>query len=94
MRGTVLRGWRETVPSGFDASPSLPCPMPALGPLAAIVAAVALSRAYLGVHYPSEVVVGVALGLASAWDVVALARRVVRRHREDGAVTEAGAGAG
>jgi undecaprenyl-diphosphatase len=63
-------------------------------PLAALVAAIALSRVYLGVHYPSDVLAGAALGLAIAWAVVALARRAVRRRREDGAVIEAGAGAG
>jgi undecaprenyl-diphosphatase len=63
-------------------------------PLAPLVAAIALSRVYLGVHYPSDVLAGAALGLAIAWAVVALARRAVRRRREDGAVIEAGAGAG
>ena len=63
-------------------------------PLAGLVAAIALSRVYLGVHYPSDVLAGAGLGLAIAWLVVALARRVVRARREDGAVTEAGARAG
>ena len=63
-------------------------------PLAGLVAAIALSRVYLGVHYPSDVLAGAGLGLAIAWLVVALARRVVRARREDGAVAEAGARAG
>ena len=63
-------------------------------PLAGLVVAIARSRVYLGVHYPSDVLAGAGLGLAIAWLVVALARRVVRARREDGAVTEAGARAG
>ncbi len=61
-------------------------------PLVALVAAIGLSRVYLGVHYPSDVLAGVALGAAVAWIVVAAARRAVRPAREDGAVIEAGAG--
>jgi len=63
-------------------------------PLAGLVAAIALSRVYLGVHYPSDVLAGAGLGMAIAWLVVALARRVVRARQEDGAVAEAGARAG
>jgi membrane-associated phospholipid phosphatase len=36
------------------------------GPLYAVAGALALSRLYLGVHYPSDTVAGVALGLAVA----------------------------
>ena len=37
--------------------------MPA-GPLYTVAGAMALSRVYLGVHYPSDIVAGAALGLA------------------------------
>jgi undecaprenyl-diphosphatase len=89
-----------SMPSGHAATAAAAAGVVALlhprlrAPLAALVAAIALSRVYLGVHYPSDVIVGAALGLAIAWLVVALARRVVRRRREDGAVIEAGAAAG
>ena len=89
-----------SMPSGHAATAAAAAGVVALlhprlrAPLAALVAAIALSRVYLGVHYPSDVIVGAVLGLAIAWIVVALARRVVRRRREDGAVIEAGAAAG
>ena len=44
-----------------------------------LVAAIGLSRVYLGVHYPSDVLAGLALGPAVAWLVVAAARRRVVR---------------
>lgn len=47
-------------------------------PLAALVALIGLSRVYLGVHYPSDVLAGLALGLAIAWAIVALARRAAQ----------------
>jgi undecaprenyl-diphosphatase len=41
-----------------------------------VIIAVAASRVYLGVHYPSDVVAGVAAGLAWALAVSAIERRV------------------
>lgn len=45
-------------------------------PVLGIAALVALSRVYLGVHFPSDVVAGAALGLGIAVVVVALGRRL------------------
>lgn len=48
-----------------------------LAPLVwAMAALVALSRVVLGVHFPSDIVAGMAVGCASAWLVTQLARRV------------------
>lgn len=44
-------------------------------PLLGLAAVIALSRVYLGVHYPLDVIGGAALGLSIAWATVALARR-------------------
>lgn len=45
-------------------------------PLFALATLIAVSRVYLGVHYPLDVVAGACLGLAVAWIAVGLARRV------------------
>ena len=52
----------------------------------AVAAAIALSRVWLGVHYPSDVVAGAALGALCGWLVVtALQAGVRRRRRQPGA---------
>ena len=49
--------------TSFAAARSLPLPAAAVYPVAA---ALALSRLYLGVHYPSDTLAGAALGEAVA----------------------------
>ncbi len=54
-----------------------------------VAALVALSRVYLGVHWPSDVLAGTAWGLACAWTALlacrAVERRVLRRQATAGA---------
>lgn len=45
-------------------------------PVLALAALIGLSRVYLGVHYPTDVVAGAALGLGIAAVAVALGRRI------------------
>lgn len=49
--------------SSFAAARAYSCLLPA-GPLYAVAAAMAVSRVYLGVHYPSDIVAGAVLGTA------------------------------
>jgi membrane-associated phospholipid phosphatase len=47
--------------------------LPALGAAELILATgIASSRVYLGAHYPLDVLVGIAIGIASAFSVAAL----------------------
>jgi undecaprenyl-diphosphatase len=90
LRGTV----GESLPSGH-ASTSFAGALalsyvvrravPALFVLAALIA---FSRVYVGVHYPSDVVVGAALGLVVALAAIALLR-ARRRTSEDRLLSEA-----
>jgi len=48
--------------SSFAAARAYSCLVPA-GPLYAVAGAMALSRVYLGVHYPSDIAAGAALGM-------------------------------
>jgi undecaprenyl-diphosphatase len=45
-------------------------------PLFGLATLIAVSRVYLGVHYPLDVIAGACLGLGVAWITVALARRI------------------
>lgn len=67
------RPWTSSFPSGHSASAAgfavgaaLESPW-TLVPLAPITGAVAYSRVHVGVHYPSDVLAGVALGSTVAW---------------------------
>ncbi|HEY3764531.1 MAG TPA: phosphatase PAP2 family protein [Gaiellales bacterium] len=80
-----------SMPSGhammaFTGAVLLAAVMPRLRwPLLVLAAAIGLSRVYLGVHYPSDVVVGAALGAALGAGAVLVLRRgeralAARRH--------------
>lgn len=47
-----------------------------------LAALVALSRVYLGVHYPSDVIVGACLGIAITWLMLLLFRRLWEKNKE------------
>ena len=44
----------------------------------AVAAAVAVSRVYVGVHWPSDVLAGAAWGALCGWAALAAARRILR----------------
>ena len=48
-----------------------------------LAALIACSRLYVGVHYPSDVLAGLAIGLFAAWSAWHL-QKYVRTHREKG----------
>lgn len=50
-------------------------------PLMILAALIACSRLYVGVHYPSDVLAGLAIGLFGAWAAWQL-QKYVRKHRE------------
>lgn len=60
---------------------------PASGPLIALAILVGLSRVYLGLHYPTDVLGGFLLGAFIGWLVVIAQRKLNRRNeaRESGA---------
>jgi membrane-associated phospholipid phosphatase len=53
-----------------------------------IAAFVSLSRVYIGVHYPGDIVGGAVLGVAIGFGVMRAARFVARRRRGTGAPTD------
>ena len=53
-------------------------------PLYVLAALIAFSRAYVGVHFPLDVVAGSAWGLFLGWATLALARAIERRRSSSG----------
>ncbi len=50
-------------------------------PAVVLAVFIACSRLYVGVHYPSDVVVGVCIGVLSAWISYKIVQRIERRDR-------------
>ncbi|NUR61703.1 MAG: phosphatase PAP2 family protein [Catenulispora sp.] len=81
LRRRVLMPSSTAFPSGHSASAAAFAVAvasevrPAALPLGALAAAVGYSRVHTGVHYPSDVVAGFALGAACAAAVIAIDRR-------------------
>ena len=79
------------LPSGhaatsFAGATVLTLLVPRLGPaLYALAVAISLSRVYVGVHFPLDVVAGAVLGVAVGWAVALLARRGRAARRPAGA---------
>jgi undecaprenyl-diphosphatase len=66
--------------TAFAAAVAIGMVHPRLRPwVLALAALVSVSRVYLGVHFPTDVLVGALLGVACGWAVGTLTRRAVRR---------------
>jgi undecaprenyl-diphosphatase len=65
--------------SSFAAATALVLAFPGKGGWAFVPAVlIAVSRVYLGVHYPSDVLAGAAIGALGAWGIFILSHRYIR----------------